>query len=148
MDWPFRPAGALPSVPAVTTPPGVSAPPGRAGVRRCLRPLYAGAFLQNVTLWVPVEKLFMTSIGFTTATIGVMAALYALVVPLLEVPSGVLADRWSRRGVLVVAMVALAGSVTVGGLSPDVGWYLAAAALLGVCTSRWSPVPTSRCSTT
>ena len=38
----------------------------------------------------------MTSIGFTSATVGVMAAVYAVVVPLLEVPSGMLADRWSR----------------------------------------------------
>lgn len=105
---------------------------GAARLARRLRPVYVAAGLQNVTLWVPVEKLFMTSIGFSTAAIGVMAAVYAVVVPLLEVPSGILADRWSRRGVLIVALGALAASVTVGGLSQDVGWYLVAAALLGV----------------
>ena len=36
-----------------------------------------------------------------------MAAAYAALVPLAEVSSGVLADRWSRRGVLMVAGVAL-----------------------------------------
>jgi hypothetical protein len=46
---------------------------------------------------VPIEKLFMTTIGFSPASVGVMAAVYAVVVPVLEVPSGVLADRWSTH---------------------------------------------------
>jgi predicted MFS family arabinose efflux permease len=84
---------------------------------RRLAPLYAAAFLQNLALWVPIEKLFMTTIGFDAASVGVMAAVYAVVVPVLEVPSGVLADRWSRRGVLILASVAGALSVLVGGSS-------------------------------
>jgi MFS family permease len=81
---------------------------------------------------VPIEKLFMTSIGFNAASIGVMAAVYAVVVPLIEVPSGVLADRWSRRGVLVLASVAAILSVVIGGLSQNVATYLVAAFFLGV----------------
>ena len=73
---------------------------GRDLIWRRLAPLYAASFLQNLALWVPIEKLFMTTIGFNAASIGAMAAVYAVVVPVLEVPSGVLADRWSRRGVL------------------------------------------------
>jgi MFS family permease len=73
---------------------------------RRLVPLYAAAFLQNPALWVPIEKLFMTTIGFDAASVGAMAAVYAVVVPMLEVPSGVLADRWSRRGVLILASIA------------------------------------------
>lgn len=111
---------------------GVLDLPVRRGVDQRLRPLYVAAFLQYVGLWVPVEKLFMTAIGFDTAAIGVMAALYALVVPLLEVPSGVMADRWSRRGVLIIATLALTVSVTIGGLSPNVGWYIVSAMFLGV----------------
>ncbi len=58
-------------------------------------------------LWTPVEKLFLNEIGFDAASVGLMAAAYAALVPLVEVPSGLLADRWSRRGVLVVASAAL-----------------------------------------
>jgi MFS family permease len=72
-----------------------------AAVRRRLMPLYAAVFLQNLAFWVPIEKLFMTSIGFDAAGVDLMAAVYAAVVPLFEGPSGLLADRWSRRGVLV-----------------------------------------------
>jgi predicted MFS family arabinose efflux permease len=66
-------------------------------------------------LWVPVEKLFMSEIAFTPASVGVMAAAYAAVVPLLEVPSGVLADRWSRNRIMALACVALLVSSTIGG---------------------------------
>ena len=75
------------------------------GLRRRLAPLYAAVFLQGLAFWVPIEKLFMTSIGFDAAGVGLMAAVYAAVVPFFEVPSGILADRWSRRGVLVLACV-------------------------------------------
>ena len=47
-----------------------------------------GVALQGLILWVPIEKLFMTQIGFDAASVGVMAAAYAAVTPLLEVPSG------------------------------------------------------------
>ena len=65
-------------------------------LRRRLLPLHAAVLLQGVALWVPVEKLFMTEIGFDAASVGVMAAIYAAVVPVIEIPSGILADRWSR----------------------------------------------------
>jgi MFS family permease len=103
-----------------------------AALRRRLMPLYAAVFLQNLAFWVAIEKLFMTSIGFDAAGVGVMAAVYSAVVPLFEVPSGLLADRWSRRGVLVLAAVAAAVSVAVGGLSANVPVYLVSAAFLGL----------------
>jgi MFS family permease len=53
-------------------------------------------------------------------------------VPFLEIPSGILADRWSRRIVLILANVALGGSALVGGLSANVPTYLVSALLLGV----------------
>ncbi len=99
---------------------------------RRLLPLQAGLGLQGMILWVPVEKLFMTQIGFDAASIGVLAAAYAAVVPLLEVPSGILADRGSRRWVMVWSSVALAASSLLGGLSTNVVTYIVAAMILGV----------------
>ncbi|HMG63104.1 MAG TPA: MFS transporter, partial [Streptosporangiaceae bacterium] len=109
--------------------PGEPSPPALA---RRLVPLRAGVVLQGLLLWVPVEKLFQTQIGFSAASIGLAAAAYAAVVPLLEVPSGILADRWSRSKILMVASVALAASSLLGGLSTNVGTYIAAAMILGV----------------
>lgn len=101
------------------------------GRRRRLLPLHAAVFLQGFVLWVPVEKLFLAELGFDAAAIGLMAAVYAAAVPLVEIPAGVLADRWSRRGVLVLACAALTLSSLLGGLSTDVASYLAAAVALG-----------------
>ena len=83
-------------------------------------------------LWVPVEKMFMTQIGFNAAAIGLVAAVYAAVAPALEVPFGILADRWSRTGMMILATVALAVSSLVGGLSTTPAMYVGSAALLGV----------------
>jgi MFS family permease len=104
----------------------------RVRVRRRLRPLVVAALFQGMVLWVPVEKLFMSEIGFDARSIGIMAAAYAAVVPFLEIPSGILADRWSRRGVLMIASLALMASELVGGLSTSVTTYIVAALLLGV----------------
>ena len=103
-----------------------------ASVARRLLPLQVGMGLQSFLLWLPVEKMFMTEIGFDAAAIGVVAAVYAAVVPVLEVPFGVLADRWSRTGMMTLATLALAASSLVGGLSTGPATYAIAAVLLGV----------------
>ncbi|WP_279581219.1 MFS transporter [Fodinicola feengrottensis] len=99
---------------------------------RRLVPLQVAVGLQGLALWVPVEKLFMTQIGFTPSTVALMAAAYAVVVPVLEVPSGILADRWSRNQIMVCATVALIASTLLGGLSTNVPTYIAAAMILGI----------------
>jgi MFS family permease len=99
---------------------------------RRLLPMQIGMALQGLILWVPIEKLFMTQIGFDAASVGAMAAAYAAVVPLLEVPSGILADRWSRSRLMVLACVALMVSSLMGGLSQSVIAYVIAAMILGV----------------
>lgn len=102
------------------------------GLVRRLLPLQVAMALQGMLLWVPVEKLFMTEIGFDAQSVSVMAAAYAAVVPLLEIPSGILADRWSRAWVMVCASAALIASSLLGGLSTNVAMYVVAAMLLGV----------------
>src|SRR5437762_1748437 len=101
-------------------------------VARRLRPLLVAQLLQGVAPWVPVEKVFMTELGFTPALVATMAAAYAAVVPVLEIPSGILADRWSRRGILMMAGAAATTSVLVGALAQGVTSYIASAMLLGV----------------
>src|ERR1700712_379646 len=103
-----------------------------------LLPLHVAVVLQGFLLWTPVEKLFLTEIGFDAAAVGVMAAAYAAVGPILEFPSGILADRWSRRGVLIVASLALALSALIGGLSIGIVSYIGSALILGVYFAMYS----------
>ncbi len=107
-------------------------------VGRRLVPLYAAAFLQSFVLWYVIEKLFMRSIGFTDATIGIMAAVYSGVMLLAETPSGILADRWSRKGVLILGSVALAISAWVCGVSSGVFVYIVGAMCWGVFYALYS----------
>ena len=107
-------------------------------LRRRLLPLQIAVLLQGFMLWTPVEKLFMTEIGFDATSVGVMAAAYAALVPIVEIPSGILADRWSRRGVLIVASTALALSALIGGLSTGVIAYIGSALMLGVYFAMYS----------
>ncbi len=112
--------------------------PVAAALRRRLRPLHAAVFLQGFLLWVPVEKLFMTELGFDAAAVGVTAAAYSAMVPLLELPTGILADRWSRRGVLILSSVALTLGALLGGLSQNVTMYVISALLFGVYVACYS----------
>src|SRR6266480_2577674 len=103
-----------------------------SSLSRRLLPLQVAVGLQGFILWVPVEKLFISGIGFTAASIGTLAAAYAAVVPLFEIPSGILADRWSRNWIMVWATAALIASSLLGGLSTNVAMYIVAAMILGV----------------
>jgi MFS family permease len=91
---------------------------------RRLLPLYFAVFFQNAVLWYALEKLFMTSIGFDSVSIAILGATYATTMLVFETPSGLLADRWSRKGVLIIAGFALALASLGGGLSGSVIQYL------------------------
>lgn len=106
-------------------------------VKRLL-PLYVAVFFQGFVLWYAIEKLFITQIGFDSAQIGIMAAGYSAIMLLVETPSGILADRWSRKGVLILASIALAISSLVCGLSNSIPMYLVGAGLWGAFFALYS----------
>lgn len=99
-------------------------------LNRRLMPLYITALLQGLVLWYAIEKLFMTSIGFDGVTFGILAATYAAVSLLLETPSGILADRWSRKGVLMIGSLFLALASLLCGLTSSVVVYIFGGAVL------------------
>lgn len=67
-----------------------------------------------------------------------MVALYSAVMLVFEIPSGILADRWSRKGVLIVASFCLSLSALVCGLSHSTSVYLMGAMLWGVFFACYS----------
>lgn len=110
---------------------GMTTSLGATTIASRLRPLQTALLLEGIAPWVPVEKILMTQLGFTPALVALMAVAYSAVVPALEIPFGILADRWSRRGVLMLASGAGLSSVVVGGLSQNVATYIASAMILG-----------------
>ena len=107
-------------------------------ISKRLVPLYIAAFFQSLVLWYAIEKLFMRTIGFNNTGIGLMIAVYSAVMLAVETPSGVLADRWSRKGVLIIASAFLAFSGLIGGLSHSVVVYLFAAISWGIFFACYS----------
>lgn len=103
-----------------------------------LLPLYVAGFFQSFVLWYAIEKVFMKSIGFNNTQIGLMIAVYSAVMLVVETPSGILADRWSRKGVLILASISLSISAMVGGLSHNIGVYLVAAIFWGIFFACYS----------
>src|SRR5260221_13105917 len=99
------------------------ASPSQPLLTRRLLPLFIAAFSQGLVLWAPVAKVFLKSLGFDQATLGLMAACYASLIPLLDLTSGLLADRWGRKGVLILPSRASIPTPCVGGLSRVVPTY-------------------------
>jgi MFS family permease len=101
-------------------------------VSRRLRPLYITAFLQGFVFWYAIEKLRMRQMGFSDYLITVSVATYIVVMTLANIPLGMLADWWSRKGVLNIGTAALAASSLVCWLSDSFWPYVAGISLWGV----------------
>jgi MFS family permease len=101
-------------------------------LRSRLRPLYIAAFFHGFILFYAIEKLFMRSIGFSDGQIALAAIFVAAAMLIFQTPSGIVADRWSRKGVLIVASLILMLCCLIGGLSQSLLPYYIMSALWGV----------------
>lgn len=101
-------------------------------LRRRLRPLYVTAWLQGCVLWYSIEKPYQVSIGFSDQAITAATALYIIVMAIATLPLGILADRWSRRGVLHLATCGLVLASLLCGLSHGFWMYAAGLAAWGL----------------
>jgi predicted MFS family arabinose efflux permease len=97
-----------------------------------LRPLYATGFVHSLVLWYSIEKLFMRSVGLNDYLITIATLVYIVVMMVANIPLGILADRWSRKGVLYVATCALIASSLVCGLSHGLTMYAAGISAWGL----------------
>lgn len=75
-------------------------------------------------LWYAVEKVYMSSIGFDATLIGISAAVLSVGILVFEVPLGILADRWSRKGVMLIGEGSLILATIGLGLSESVLPYI------------------------
>ncbi|HYG94821.1 MAG TPA: MFS transporter [Nocardioides sp.] len=81
----------------------------RRAVARVTLPLYGSAFLEDLVLLYPVYAVLFAEHGLSTTEISTLFVLWSLTGVVLELPSGVLADRLSRK-LLVVAAPLLAAA--------------------------------------
>lgn len=99
---------------------------------RRLTPLYVSSFFQGLVFWYAIEKVFMVHIGFTATLIAIEVVVMNVVGLLLNIPSGIMADRWSRKGMIAISICSLGLSSLLLGLSHTVIAYIIFSTLFGV----------------
>jgi MFS family permease len=95
------------------------------------------ALSEFVPLYPLYALLFLDS-GLSTAEISGLFAVWSLTALLAEVPAGALADRWSRRGVLVCGGVLQAAAFALWTVAPSTTGFAAGFALWGVSSALYS----------
>ncbi|MCB9684403.1 MAG: MFS transporter [Alphaproteobacteria bacterium] len=101
------------------------------------RYLLFGATL-HTPVFVPVVVLFWTERGLDLSDVYLLQAVYAVAVVLLEVPTGMLADRWGKRASLLAAAAIYAIGFVVYGFGEGFWWFLGAELVLGVAGALFS----------
>lgn len=100
-------------------------------MHRNIYKLYILNFLVGVVFWYPIEKLYLQQLGADAFGVSLSALVFLATVIVCDVPSGVLADRWKRKYVLLLAMGCLIVASVVGGVSQTWVQYLPMNILVG-----------------
>ncbi|MGY1723893.1 MFS transporter [Blastococcus sp. SYSU DS0533] len=80
----------------------------------------------------PLYALLFLDAGVSATDLSLLFALWSVTGLLAEVPAGLLADRWSRRGVLVLAGVLQAAAFALWAATPSTGAFAAGFVLWGL----------------
>ncbi len=89
-------------------------------------------FLKNQRYFEPFFMLALLSHGLNFFQIGLLYACRSLTLNLLEVPSGVIADQWGRRGSMIGSFVAYIISFMLFAFADNMGLLVLAMVLYGV----------------
>ncbi len=85
---------------------------------------YAYGYLREVVLIFPVYAIMMGEHGISPIELSILFVVWSASALLFEVPSGVLADRYSRKRLLVLAGAAKGCTFILWWLVPDFSGYL------------------------
>ena len=96
------------------------------------------AALSELVPYYPLYALLFLDTGLSGAQISLLFGVWSVTAVLTEVPAGALADRWSRRGVLVLGGVLQAAAFVVWTAVPSFPAFLAGFVVWGVAGAMWS----------
>lgn len=71
-------------------------------IRNNIWKLYAIRFFHNLIPAYVIERLFWEQRGMTIQLVVYTEIIYAITVVLLEIPTGIIADKWSRKKMIMV----------------------------------------------
>lgn len=95
----------------------------------------AYGFLKNLRFFDPFMILYLTSVGVSYTQVGTLYAIRELVSFFMEIPSGIISDRWGRKGALVFCFAVYILSFLLLYWTPDFMWLIMAFVLYGVADS-------------
>jgi MFS family permease len=90
------------------------------------------AALSELVPYYPLYALLFLETGLSAAQVSGLFAVWSVTAFVTEVPAGVLADRWSRRGVVVLAGILQAAAFVVWTAAPEYGAFLVGFVVWGV----------------
>ncbi|MGY1821951.1 MFS transporter [Geodermatophilus sp. SYSU D00079] len=93
------------------------------------------AALSELVPYYPLYALLFLDTGLSGAQVSALFAVWSVTGLLTEVPAGVLADRWSRRGVVVLGGVLQAAAFAVWTAAPAAPAFAVGFALWGVSSA-------------
>lgn len=96
------------------------------------------AALSELVPYYPLYALLFFDTGLSAAEISLLFAVWSVTGFVSEIPAGALADRWSRRGVLVVGGLLEAAGFAVWTAAPAFWAFLVGFVLWGVAGALWS----------
>jgi MFS family permease len=94
--------------------------------------LYVSNLLTGLVFWYGIEKLFMQTIGIDAFGVGIVTAVILIFTLLFDLPMGLVADKWSRKGQLVISAVSLGACSLILGMSNGLSLYIVGALLYGL----------------
>jgi MFS family permease len=93
----------------------------------------------SFVLWYGIEKVFLKDyLNLSISQIASLPLIYMISGLIFELPSSVLADRWSRNKTLALSLVFLMSASVAGGLSRGYLDYVLAASLWSLASSFYS----------
>ncbi len=98
----------------------------------------AWAALSELVPYYPLYALLFLDTGLSNAQISLLFGVWSVTAFVTEVPAGALADRWSRRGVLVVGGVLEAIGFVVWTAAPSFWAFFTGFVIWGVAGALWS----------
>ena len=90
------------------------------------------AALSELMPYYPLYALLFLDTGLSTVQVSVLFAVWSVTGFVTEIPAGALADRWSRRGVVVLAGVLQAAGFVVWTAAPAFGAFAVGFVLWGL----------------
>src|SRR3989338_947221 len=97
-----------------------------------IRKFYLFNILSSFVLYYAIDKILMASRALSVTDMVLVEISYAVVRLLLEVPSGALADRWSRKYVLALNMVFFMGTTFLWAVAPNLSLFIVGSLLASV----------------